>query len=92
VKEFIANTVEMLMEDTSGQLMKDSSSAFHSAVCTNASTPAENDAHRELELDMLKHMFSSPTARSKNLTNNYSSLILDNAFCRYTHVHEILNL
>ncbi|RLN07270.1 hypothetical protein C2845_PM11G15780 [Panicum miliaceum] len=53
VKEFISNTVEMLKEDTSGQL-KDSCS-------TNASTPADNDEHRELELDMLKHIFSSPT-------------------------------
>ncbi|RLM78975.1 hypothetical protein C2845_PM12G12680 [Panicum miliaceum] len=72
VKEFIANTVEMLNEDTSGQLRKDSSSAFHSAVCTNASTPAENDAHRELELDMLKHIFSSPTAPTEAVAPQFA--------------------
>jgi len=88
VQEFIANTVEMLKEDTIGQL-KDSCST------KDASTPADYDAHRELELDMLKHIFSSPTdAPSKEVSYNYSSLTfyLDNAHhfaCSY--VHEILN-
>nr|TKW38786.1 hypothetical protein SEVIR_1G138400v2 [Setaria viridis] len=62
VQNFIDNRVEMLKNDTSGQL-KDSCSTFSAAVCTNISMPANNDdAHRELEMDMLRKIFSSPTA------------------------------
>ncbi|CAN6237935.1 unnamed protein product [Urochloa humidicola] len=51
VQNFIANTVEMLKNDTTGQL-KDS--------CSTSSD--HNDPHRELEMDMLTKIFSSLTA------------------------------
>ncbi|CAL4888279.1 unnamed protein product [Urochloa decumbens] len=50
VQNFIANSVEMLKNDTSGQL-KDS--------CSTSSDI--NDPHRELEMDMLTKIFSSLT-------------------------------
>ncbi|CAN6244127.1 unnamed protein product [Urochloa humidicola] len=51
VQNFIANSVEMLKNDTSGQLK-------------DCSTSSDNyyDPHRELEMDMLTKIFSSLTA------------------------------
>ncbi|WVZ96878.1 hypothetical protein U9M48_042460 [Paspalum notatum var. saurae] len=60
VHNFIANSVVVLENDTSGQL-KDSCPTF----CTNTSTsPANTDTHKDLEMDMLKQLFSASAANS----------------------------
>nr|CAB3449697.1 unnamed protein product [Digitaria exilis] len=52
VQNFIHNNVEMLKNDTSGQL-KDSLNTINTPAANN------NDAHKELELAMLKQIFST---------------------------------
>ncbi|KAF8644464.1 hypothetical protein HU200_066459 [Digitaria exilis] len=52
VQNFIHNIVEMLKNDTSGQL-KDSSNNINTPAANN------NDPHKELELAMLKQIFST---------------------------------
>lgn len=77
MQNFIDNIVEMLKNDTSGQLKKSRSSTFGAAVCTNnIRMPAanNNDAHQKLELDMLKEIFSTPAAHSKEL--GYKQLLI----------------
>ncbi|KAJ1262041.1 hypothetical protein BS78_09G076800 [Paspalum vaginatum] len=60
VHNFIANSVEVLKNDASGQL-KDSCPTF----CTNTSTsPANNDTHKDLEMDMLRQLLSASAANS----------------------------
>lgn len=59
MQNFIANSVQMLKNDTSGQL-RDSAS----------STSQENNGmhnHRELEMAMLKEILSAPSPNSKDI-------------------------
>ncbi|CAL5022378.1 unnamed protein product [Urochloa decumbens] len=61
VQNFIANSVEMLKNDTSGQL-KDS--------CSTSSDI--NDPHRELEMDMLTKIFSSLTTPTEAVAPQFA--------------------
>jgi hypothetical protein len=56
VQNFIAICVEMLKNDTSGQLTDSSST----------SQATNNDMHIQLEMDMLKEILSAPSSNSKD--------------------------
>lgn len=68
MESFIANCAEVLRNDTSGQL-KDSWSTSGTAASRNTVTttlPAvNNDAHMELEIDMLKKILSTASTNGK---------------------------
>ncbi|CAL4969739.1 unnamed protein product [Urochloa decumbens] len=66
VHNVIANCVEMLKNDTSGQL-KNSCSTSSAAVCTN-----NDDPHRKMEMDMLKEIFSSHTAPTEAVAPQFA--------------------
>ena len=56
MQNFIANCVEMLKNDTSGQLTDSCST----------SQATYNDTHIQLEMDMLKEILSAPSSNSKD--------------------------
>ncbi|TVU03931.1 hypothetical protein EJB05_50514 [Eragrostis curvula] len=66
VRRFIANLVEALSDDSSGQL-KHSWTTSWSADSTRSSItpPVENAAHRQLELDMLKKILHAPATNEE---------------------------
>ena len=57
MQNFIANCVEMLKNDTSGQLTDSCST----------SQATNNDMHIQLEMDMLKEILSTPSSNSKDV-------------------------
>ena len=66
VQNFIANCVEMLKNDTSGQLTDSCST----------SQATNNDMHIQLEMDMLKEILSTPSSNSKDVLWSGTQLVI----------------